>query len=427
MNISRRTIHKLDSRTARQKLTRRDEPYWYKLSKGFFIGYRKGATDGSWTVRQREADGRQRYHVLGNADDIAKPDGYAVLTFDQAKKAARDWQENGVVAEQTPSEYTVIQCVRDYLDWAKEHRKSYRHMQTYAEAFIYPHFQDMPVEALTSAYLRQWQNDIANEKPRLRTSRGQPQKYRIQSIDSDEARRKRRLRANRHLTMLKAALNRGWREGRIQHKDAWVRIEKFQGTEKPRVCILTIKEANRLLNACSADLRDLVQLALLSGARYSELARLRVGDFDRNSKGLHIRESKSGRPRHVVLNEEGIAHCSRLALGRSDSEYLLKKSDGAPWREDHQHRPFREAVRAASIDASFTFHGLRHTYASLMIMNNAPLIAVAHNLGHSDTRMVERHYGHLTHTFLAETIKTTAPSFGRQQASNVSAFAATSR
>ena len=75
-------------------------------------------------------------------------------------------------------------------------------------------------------------------------------------------------------------------------------------------------------------------------------------------------------------------------------------------------RPMRAAVKAARIEPSIGFHGLRHTYASLAVMNGAPLQVVAHNLGHSTTRMVEKHYGHLAPSYIAETIRKTAPRFG---------------
>jgi integrase len=74
---------------------------------------------------------------------------------------------------------------------------------------------------------------------------------------------------------------------------------------------------------------------------------------------------------------------------------LLLRGDGTRWARDHQFRPFKDAVKAAKLDPSFTFHELRHTWASLTITAGAPLMVVAINLGHRDTRMVEKHYGHL--------------------------------
>ena len=42
-----------------------------------------------------------------------------------------------------------------------------------------------------------------------------------------------------------------------------------------------------------------------------------------------------------------------------------------------------------------TFHELRHTYASALVNRGVPLVFVAAQLGHRDTKMVEKHYGHL--------------------------------
>jgi len=39
-------------------------------------------------------------------------------------------------------------------------------------------------------------------------------------------------------------------------------------------------------------------------------------------------------------------------------------------------------------------------------------MVVARNLGHADTRMVERHYGHLAPSYIADAIRATAPKFG---------------
>ena len=71
-----------------------------------------------------------------------------------------------------------------------------------------------------------------------------------------------------------------------------------------------------------------------------------------------------------------------------------------------------EAVEHAKISPPISFHGLRHTWASLVVMNHVPLIVVAKNLGHSDTRMVEKHYGHLARSFITDAIRAGAPKFG---------------
>ncbi len=71
----------------------------------------------------------------------------------------------------------------------------------------------------------------------------------------------------------------------------------------------------------------------------------------------------------------------------------------------------RAACAAAKIAPAVSFHALRHTYASLTAMNGAALAVIAHNLGHTTTRMVERHYGHIAPSYVAERIRETAPTF----------------
>jgi integrase len=55
----------------------------------------------------------------------------------------------------------------------------------------------------------------------------------------------------------------------------------------------------------------------------------------------------------------------------------------------------RLTSQRAGIKPPVNFHSLRHAYASLRTMNGAPLTAVTAALGHSTTRMVQKHYGHL--------------------------------
>ncbi|MEJ0077104.1 MAG: tyrosine-type recombinase/integrase [Alphaproteobacteria bacterium] len=58
---------------------------------------------------------------------------------------------------------------------------------------------------------------------------------------------------------------------------------------------LTVDEARRLVNTCPEDLRRLVQAVLLTGCRYSELARLKCGDYNPDSETIAIRLAKGKR------------------------------------------------------------------------------------------------------------------------------------
>jgi hypothetical protein len=52
-------------------------------------------------------------------------------------------------------------------------------------------------------------------------------------------------------------------------------------------------------------------------------------------------------------------------------------------------------------------------------MGGMPLMVVARNLGHADTRQVERHYGHLAPSYVVEAVRAHAPKFGFNPSANV--------
>jgi integrase len=91
---------------------------------------------------------------------------------------------------------------------------------------------------------------------------------------------------------------------------------------------------------------------------------------------------------------------------------MLRRSNGEPWRPSNQTVPLAVACRRAGISPPINFHALRHSYASLAVMAGAPLHVVGKNLGHADTRMVEKHYGHMADSYVADTIRAAAPRFG---------------
>jgi integrase len=112
------------------------------------------------------------------------------------------------------------------------------------------------------------------------------------------------------------------------------------------------------------------------------------------------------------LSDEGTQFFAMLCAGRAGDEVLF------PWSKSAQRRALKAALTRAKITPPITFHGLRHTWASLAIMHGVPLIVVAQNLGHRDTRMCERHYGHLAKSFIADAIRA-GPRFGVVATSNV--------
>lgn len=409
---------KLSSRTARAALPRSSTPYYRAIDPGLHLGYRQGRAGGKWLVRWYVGDGKYKVETIGTADDHVDADGEVILDFRQAQAKARAVHDEAIGRGKVTGPYTVAKAVDDYLTWMERERKTARDSRSRAEALVLPQLGEVECSKLTKKALEDWLHGLADAAPRLRTKKGKEQQFR-EVDDSPETKRRRRSTANRTLTILKAALNHAWRDGKIATDEAWRRVQPFKGVDAARVRYLTVKEAQRLLNGCDPTFRPIVRAALLTGCRYGELAALDVHDFHPDAGTVHVRTSKSGRPRHVVLNDDGIAFFKTTVAGRPGAAPMFEKAGGGRWGRSHQDRPMRDACERAKISPAVTFHILRHTWASLSIMAGAPLMVVAQNLGHADTRMVERHYGHLANSYVAETIRATAPSFGVEEPGNV--------
>ena len=331
-----------------------------------------------------------------------------------ATAKAREFAGEGLPA----GPYSVADALRDYLDWFDRHRKGTDTTQAAVNAFILPELGEVDARKLTRLRIEAWLHALADSPPRLRTRPGEPQRFR-ETGDDPEAPRRRRATANRVLTILKAALNHALKARRIASDDAWRHVQRFGEVDAARPRYLSDDESRRLVNACEAGFRPMVQAALLTGMRYGELA---AADFNRDAGTLQVRVSKSGKSRHVVLTDEGRSFFETTAAGKPGDAELLTRPDGSQWGRSHQHRPVGEACTQGNVAPVASFHTLRHTYASRLVMKGVPLFVVAAQLGHRDTRMVEHHYGHLAPSYIAETVRAAYGPLGIVESGNVTSL-----
>ena len=414
----------LDSRTARSRLKARRKPYYRQLEPGLHLGYRRPMSGpGRWVARHYIGGDIYETETFGTADDFSDADGIAILNFWQAQNAARErmvLRARNAAGETGP--LTVADAMASYLEFLETNRKSAPFAKYVNKAFIEPELGKTEVQALSTDKLRTWHSKLAKTSARIRTKPGAKQRFKADAGDPERDRR-RKSTANRILTILKGALNRAWRDGKTPSDSAWRRVEPFESVDGARVRYLSIAEAQRLINASEPDFRSLVRGALETGARYGELCALTVADFNRDSGTVAIRQSKSGKPRHIVLTDDGSKFLLSITVGRPGAEFLFLKANKEAWIRSHQKEPMKLANERAGIVPPINFHGLRHTWASHAVMNGVPLLIVAKNLGHADTRMVEKHYGHLAPSYVADAIRAGGPRFSDGvNASNVEAI-----
>lgn len=395
--------HRLETRAARLRLPPSKQPYWREISQGAHIGYFRGKRVGKWVARHRPLRSGSGYlqMTLGVADDIEDADGVAILDFREAQERARAWFNE--VARGTPKsnlKYTVSDALDDYLTVFSG--KSRTTTNGKIEAIIRPALGRKIVAELTTAEISKWHRELAKGPALLRTSRLAPQRNVRQPKDA-EATRGRQSTANRYLTVLKAALNLAYREGRISSDEAWRRVRPFQNVEVAKLRYLSDDEANRLVAACEGEFRDLVMAALFTGARYGDLCRLRVRDFDPNAATLFLPDPK-GRPYVVYLGEQGLALFMRLARDKKPADLMLPRPDGIAWGVSHQRRRLETACRKAKLERT-GFHDLRRTYGARLAMQGVPMAVIAEALGHADERITRRHYAHLAPSYVGDMIR----------------------
>lgn len=404
---------RLDSPTSRGRL-RRGAKHWRVLETGrAALGYqrwpgKRGEAGGVWFLR-RYVGRKYRIETIARADDMRLADGEAVLDFNQAQAAARARLNS---PGRPTTDLTVRQAMANYIVLKRANGQPISDLQSRVTAHILPTLGDLVVAELTAEQLRSWLAGLAAAPAMVRTKRGKAQRFEL-TPDSDDAKRARQASANRVLTMLKAGLNHAFDEGHVATNKAWGRrVKPFRDVEVARIRYLTVAEARRLINACDPEFRPVVRAALETGCRYGELTRLEVQDFNPDAGTVAIRRSKSGKPRHVVVTTAGAEFFREITAGRQGSEVIFRRPDGRPWGSSQQGRPMREACERAGIDPPVGIHQLRHTWASLSVMGGVPLMVIAKNLGHVDTRMVEKHYGHMAPSYIADAIRAGAPSYG---------------
>ena len=417
---------KMDTRTARNGLAERREPYWTVIAKGCAIGYRRGAKGGTWLARFRGEDGKQHHEALGAADDARDPDNITVFSFGQAQERARTFfarraRELSGDVQTHAGPYTVATALDDYFA-ARQQRgsKGVKADKHAADARILPTLGTVELAKLTTRMIRDWHSALAASAKLVRTKKAAVERAtKAHDQDDPDAVRARRATANRVLTVLKAALNHAFQEKHVSADEPWRKVKPFREADAAIVRYLKAAECVRLVNACEPAFRALVRGALVTGCRYGELTRMRVEDFSPEGGTLMVRTSKAGKRRHVALTDEGQTIIRALTAGRSPRTLIFRRDNGEAWRASQQQRPLDEASKRAGIEPEATFHALRHSYASSLAMVGVPMGVIAAQLGHADTRVTERHYAHLAPSYVADTVRAALPALGIVEPTNI--------
>jgi integrase len=366
----------LETRTARLKLPVRKKPYGVQISPGIHLLYRRNNKVGSWSAKSR--DGKGGYWVKGfaHADDLEAADGGTVLDFWQAVERARGLARSNAGEGDKP--ITVAEALDQYEDDLRA-----RSGDVANAARVRVHLSGTLgaklVSTLTARDLQRFR-DAQLGKGLVRDS------------------------INRTGRALKAALTLAAdRDERIVNRSAWkVGLSALPNAGETRNVIVPDDKVLELIGAAYAIDRALgllVEVAAVTGARVSQLARLEVQDLqdDRTAPRLTMPSSRKGRGRKIERRPVPIptslaAKLKAAGSGRAADAPLLVKQRGARWHKGDHAIPFARAVLAAGLDpAEVTIYALRHSSIVRGLLANVPVrvVAATHD---TSVAMIERTY-----------------------------------
>lgn len=361
----------IDSKTKRDKLPPRREPYWARLEKGGALGFRKlSVGDGTWVARWTDDERKKHYRALGHFD-----------SFDAAAKAARQWLAS-CTSGASPKVVTVEGVCRSYVEALRLEQR----IDTAVDAegrfkrLVYGKtIGKTDLDRLKTIQVEKWLNEQVSDD----------------DDDDDEDVRRSKDSANRNLATLKAALNRALKHRMVATDAGWKTVSAFPKVGARRKdAFLTIEARRTLLAKCPDDLRQLCEAMLLTGARPGELAKMNVGDFDKGRETITL-TGKTG-TRTIAVSETAAAFFAEASRDKQPDAPMLITAYGQRWTKDLWKDLFKNACVLAGLPSGVVMYSLRHTTISEIILGGIDVFVVAKITGTS-VEMIERNYGHLRH------------------------------
>ncbi len=181
---------------------------------------------------------------------------------------------------------------------------------------------------------------------------------------------------------------------------------------KPEIQILRDHEIIkfvRSLDSASLDFKVACELALFCGLRKSEIMGLYSDEVTNTVTISRVRQHIKGKdiiqtPKTAtsyrtlsvpafILDDIKLLHEDQKTRP-SECDYLIRNAWGEPpgnaWCDKHMRK-----LKAENDVPDITMHGLRHTYASMLIKDGVPVSEVSAQLGHASVDITLRVYTHL--------------------------------
>jgi integrase len=306
-----------------------------------------------------------------------------------------------------PTKMTVAQYLRHWLEADIDRRVAARTAARHrgiVEKNIIPKLGHVPVRKLTAVHIEAFEAELQREgwvKARAK------QKVREGEETPIQAKRGLSAQTVQHIhRTLSQALSHAVRLGVLFKNPA--RQVKPPRPPSREIKILDKSEIATLVNATKGTtLYVPILVAVTTGMRRGELLALRWSDIDLKAGALTVNQSlerikgkfefkspKTRTSRRTVtlpaitieaLRERYKAQLEerlKLGLGRDPRGLVFTRLDGQPMDADTLSKAFRRLVATTKV-TPITFHGLRHTHISHLLMEGVHVKLVSERAGHA--------------------------------------------
>ena len=184
------------------------------------------------------------------------------------------------------------------------------------------------------------------------------------------------------------------------------KFKRIEQTKDDHVDPLSREEAEKLLSVISGQYKNMIQFALWTGLRSSELIALEWGDVDfiRGIVMIQRAKTQAAKTTESTKTRAGTREIKLLApalaaLGSqkqftflAGKHIFLNQITGKPYDGDQQ---LRQAWQRALLKSGIRYripYQTRHTFASWMLSAGESLPWIATQMGHSNVMVTARHY-----------------------------------
>ena len=191
--------------------------------------------------------------------------------------------------------------------------------------------------------------------------------------------------ADKELQCLRAALNSAV-EGRIISFNPIKALPQLK-VDNSRTFYIDPDAFDRLVSHLPPHLQQIVTVAYYLGMRQSEITNLTWDQVDMKKQVIQLEteETKEGKPKTIPIMDGAIEVFHDLPRGIGQSRVFLRK--GKPFFFDGGcSSSWKNACKAVDLSAS-TFHDLRHTAITNMILLGYPTSFIMSVTGHSNLKM----------------------------------------